>query len=171
HVRLVLLFGGVASVPAILVAIFAIVFFNFGIQAWFNQRVQTALDESNQVAQGYLAEHNNDIRLDALAMAGDLSQNGSVFFGDPNEFANYLEVQVAERGLTEAEIFGPQSGLVASAGLFGGIAATMPDARAQAQAQAGQIPVIAPPGSTVEQAVIKLDITPPLMLMIEKPID
>jgi two-component system nitrogen regulation sensor histidine kinase NtrY len=171
HVRLVLLFGGVAAVPAILVAVFAIVFFNFGVQAWFNQRVQTALDESNQVAQGYLAEHNNDIRLDALAMAGDLSQNGSVFFGDPNEFANYLEVQVAERGLTEAEIFGPQSGLVASAGLFGGIAATMPDARLQAQAQAGQIPVIAPPGSTVEQAVIKLDITPPLMLMIEKPID
>ena len=171
HVRLVLLFGGVAAVPAILVAIFAIVFFNFGIQAWFNQRVQTALGESNQVAQGYLAEHNNDIRLDALSMAGDLSQNGSVFFGDPNEFANYLEVQVAERGLTEAEIFGPQSGLVASAGLFGGIAATMPDARSQALAQAGQIPVIAPPGSTVEQAVIKLDITPPLMLMIEKPID
>ena len=171
HVRLVLLFGGVAAVPAILVAIFAIVFFNFGIQAWFNQRVQTALDESNQVAQGYLTEHINDIRLDALAMAGDLSQAGSVFFGDPNEFANYLEVQVAERGLTEAEIFGPQSGLVASAGLFGGIAATMPDARIQALAQAGQIPVIAPPGSTVEQAVIKLDITPPLMLMIEKPID
>jgi two-component system, NtrC family, nitrogen regulation sensor histidine kinase NtrY len=171
HVRLVLLFGGVAAVPAILVAVFAIVFFNFGIQAWFNQRVQTALDESNQVAQGYLAEHDNDIRLDALAMAGDLSQNGSVFFGDPNEFANYLEVQVAERGLTEAEIFGPQSGLVASAGLFGGIAATTPDARTQAMAQAGQIPVIAPPGSTVEQAVIKLDITPPLMLMIEKPID
>jgi two-component system nitrogen regulation sensor histidine kinase NtrY len=171
HVRLVLLFGGVAAVPAILVAVFAIVFFNFGIQAWFNQRVQTALDESNQVAQGYLAEHNNDIRLDALAMAGDLSQNGSVFFGDPNEFANYLELQVAERGLTEAEIFGPQSGMVASAGLFGGIAATMPDARIQALAQAGQVPVIAPAGSTVEQAVIKLDITPPLMLMIEKPID
>jgi len=86
HVRLVLLFGGVAAVPALLVAIFAIVFFNFGIQAWFNQRVQTALDESNQVAQGYLAEHDNDIRLDALTMAGDLSQIGNDFFGDPNVF-------------------------------------------------------------------------------------
>ncbi len=68
------LFGGVASVPAMLVAVFAIVFFNFGVQAWFNNRVQTALDESNQVAQGYLTEHENDIRLDALAMANDLSQ-------------------------------------------------------------------------------------------------
>jgi two-component system nitrogen regulation sensor histidine kinase NtrY len=86
HVRLVFLFGVVAAVPAILVAIFATVFFNFGIQAWFNQRVQTALAESSQVAQGYLVEHDNDIRLDALAMASDLSQIGSAYFGDPNEF-------------------------------------------------------------------------------------
>jgi two-component system, NtrC family, nitrogen regulation sensor histidine kinase NtrY len=172
HVQLVFLFGGVAAVPAILVAIFAIVFFNFGIQAWFNQRVQTALDESNQVAQGYLSEHNNDIRLDALAMANDLSQNGTVFFGDPNEFASYLVSQATVRGLTQAVIFEPLNGeIVASAGLFAGMAATVPAARDIAMAQSGQVPVISPPGSTVEQAVIKLDITPPMMLMIEKPID
>ncbi|MDD2703996.1 MAG: PAS domain-containing sensor histidine kinase [Acidocella sp.] len=172
HVRLVFLFGGVAAVPAILVAVFAIVFFNFGIQAWFNQRVQTALDESNQVAQGYLQEHNNDIRLDALAMANDLSQNGSVFFGDPNEFASYLVTQATVRGLTQAVIFQPLNGeIVASAGLFAGMAATVPDSRAISQAQNDQVPVISPPGSTVEQAVIKLELTPPLMLMIEKPID
>jgi two-component system nitrogen regulation sensor histidine kinase NtrY len=172
HVRLMFLFGGVAAVPAILVAVFAIVFFNFGIQAWFNQRVQTALDESSQVAHGYLAEHDNDIRLDALAMANDLSQNGTVFFGDPNEFASYLVTQATDRGLTQAEIFEPLNGeIVASAGLFAGMASTVPDSRDIAMAQAGQVPVFSPPGSTVEQAVIKLDMTPPMMLMIERPID
>ncbi len=172
HVRLAFLFGGVAAVPTIVVAAFAIVFFNFGIQAWFNQRVQTALDESNQVAQGYLEEHNNDIRLDALAMANDLSQGGSVFFGNPNEFVSYLVSQAAVRGLTQAVIFEPLNGeIVASAGLFAGMAATVPDARTIAQAATGQVPVVSPPGSTVEQAVIKLDITPPMMLMVEKPVD
>ncbi|MGE4481122.1 ATP-binding protein [Acidocella sp.] len=172
HVRLVFLFGAVAAVPAILVAVFAIVFFNFGVQAWFNNRVQTALAESAQVAQGYLAEHDNDIRLDALAMANDLSQSGSVFFGDPNEFASYLVSQTSVRGLTQAVIFDPRTGqVIASAGLFAGIAASVPDAHAITQANNGQVPVISPPGSTVEQAVIKLDITPPLMLMVEKPID
>lgn len=172
HVRLVALFGGVAAVPAILVAVFAIVFFNFGIQAWFNQRVQTALDESNQVAQGYLQEHNNDIRLDALTMSNDLSQNGTFFFGNPNEFASYLVTQASTRGLTQAVIFQPSTGeIIASAGLFAGMAASIPDRASIGLAQSGQVPVISPPGSTVEQAVIKLDITPPLMLMIEKPID
>lgn len=172
HVRLVFLFGAVAAVPAILVAVFAIIFFNFGVQAWFNNRVQTALAESNQVAQGYLTEHENDIRLDALTMANDLSQSGAIFFGNPNEFASYLVTQTSVRGLTQAEIFDPLSGqVVASAGLFAGMAASVPDRNAINMANAGQVPVISPHGSTVEQAVIKLDITPPLMLMVEKPID
>ena len=172
HVRLVFLFGGVAAVPAILVSIFAIVFFNYGIQTWFNQRVQTALDESNQVAQGYLVEHDNDIRLDALTMAGDLSQIGNDFFGDPNAFKTYLDEQVALRGLTQAVIFRPDSGeIVVPAGLFAGMAATVPTQRDIALAQAGQVPVIPGLNGTVEQAVIKLDTPEPMMLMIEKPID
>ncbi len=172
HVRLVLLFGGVAAVPAILVAIFATVFFNIGIQAWFNARVQTALDESNQVAQGYLAEHTNDIRLDALAIANDLSQNGTIFYGDATGFANFLVQQTATRGLTQAVIFEPVTGqVIASAGLLAGMGATIPNQAEIASARAGQVVVISPPDSTLERAVIQLDSTPPLMLLIERPID
>ena len=40
HVRLVLLFSGVAVAPTILVACFAVAFFHFGIQAWFNDPVR-----------------------------------------------------------------------------------------------------------------------------------
>ncbi len=76
------------------------------------------------------------------------------------------------RGLTQAEIFEPLDGeIVASAGLFAGMATSLPQARYIALAQSGEVPVITPPGSTVEQAVVKLDMTPPMMLMIEKPID
>ncbi len=172
HVRLVFLFGGVAAVPAILVAIFATVFFNIGIQAWFNQRVQTALDESSQVAQGYLAEHTNDIRLDALAIANDLSQNGTIFYGDANGFASFLVEQTAVRGLTQAVIFEPLTGqVIASAGLLAGMGATIPTTTDIASARSGQVVVISAPDATLERAVIQLDSTPPLMLLIERPID
>ena len=172
HVRLVFLFGGVAAVPAILVAVFATVFFNIGIQAWFNQRVQTALDESSQVAQGYLQEHTNDIRLDALAIANELSLNGTIFFGNSNGFASFLVTQTAERGLTQAVIFEPVTEqVVASAGLLAGLGATLPPASVIAAARTGQVVVTGEPDATLEQAVIQLDSTPPLMLMIERPID
>jgi two-component system nitrogen regulation sensor histidine kinase NtrY len=172
HVRLVFLFGGVAAVPAILVAVFATVFFNIGIQAWFNQRVQTALDESSQVAQGYLDEHTNDIRLDALAIANDLSQNGPIFYGDANGFASFLVQQTAMRGLTQAMIFEPLTGqVIASAGLLAGMGATIPSATDIASARSGQVVVVSAPDATLERAVVQLDSTPPLMLLIERPID
>ena len=69
HVRLVLLFGGVAVAPAILVACFAVAFFHFGIQAWFNDPVRDAVTELLQVSRGYLDEHRDNIRAVALEMA------------------------------------------------------------------------------------------------------
>jgi two-component system, NtrC family, nitrogen regulation sensor histidine kinase NtrY len=172
HVQLMVMFGLVAALPAIALAVFATVFFNFGIQAWFNQRVQTALAESSQVAQGYLEEHDNDIRLDAVSMAGDLSQIGDEYLGDNNEFDQYLVSQGTVRGLTQASIFNPLTGeSIASAGLFSGMAAMPPPPADVAAAQLGQIPVFTSEGGSDEQAVIKLDITPPLLLVIEKPID
>ena len=72
QVRLVLLFGGVASVPALLVAVFSAVFFNLGIQAWFSDRVRSALETAVLASRAYLDDNRNAIRADALAMAADL---------------------------------------------------------------------------------------------------
>ena len=83
HVRLVLLFSGVAVAPTILVACFAVAFFHFGIQAWFNDPVREALAESLQVSRGYLEEHRDNIRAVALEMANDLNRAGMLLAGAP----------------------------------------------------------------------------------------
>ncbi len=173
HVRLVVLFGVVAAVPAILVAVFATVFFNIGIQAWFNQRVQTALAESSQVAQGYLDEHTNDIRLDALGIANNLAQQGPIFLGNPDDFTSYLATQTELRGLTQAVIYVPSTGQVASSGgVLGNLVAAVPTPSELANAHSGQVAVTASPDETLESAVIALDnFTPPAVLLIERPID
>ena len=177
HVRLVLLFGGVAAVPAILVAIFAAVFFNLGIQAWFNQRVRTALAESQQVAEGYLDAKKNSIRLDALAIANQLNQNGPIFFGNPQNFfdqgfLNVLVAQTALHGLTQSAIFEPLTNkVVASAGLFSSEGVTLPPDRIIAEAEKHQVAVWSTPNSMLERAVVELEATPTLMLMVERPID
>ena len=83
HVRLVLLFGGVAVAPAILVACFAVAFFHFGIQAWFNDPIREAVTKSLQVSHGYLDEHRDNIRAVALEMANDLTRAGQFLTADP----------------------------------------------------------------------------------------
>jgi two-component system nitrogen regulation sensor histidine kinase NtrY len=172
HVRLVLLFSGVAVAPTIFVACFAVAFFHFGIQSWFNDPVRAALDESLQVARGYLDEHRNNIRAVALEMANDLMRAGQLMPADPQAFAEVLGAQTALRGLTEAEIYDATSGQVmASAGLFGGLGVEPPPAWAMEQARTGDVVVLNTGDATRVRALIELNAQPPLVLMIGRPVD
>jgi two-component system nitrogen regulation sensor histidine kinase NtrY len=172
HVRLVMLFSGVAVAPTIVVACFAVAFFHFGIQSWFNDPVRTALTDSLQVSRGYLEEHRNNIRSVALEMANDLSRAGRFLATDPTAFAEVLDTQTALRGLTEAVIYEPSSGQVlAAAGLFVGMVTEPPPPWATQQALTGDVAVLNAGDGTRVRAVVRLDSTPPLTLMVGRPID
>ena len=142
HVRLVLLFRGVAVTPTIVVAVFATFFFHLGIQAWFNEPVRTALEESLQVARGYLEEHRNNIRADALGMANDLvAGRAAVSATTRTRSPQVLGAQTALRGLTEAVIYEPVTGQVmASVGL--GRPASPPPPWATELARTGEVAVL-----------------------------
>jgi two-component system nitrogen regulation sensor histidine kinase NtrY len=172
HVRLVLLFGGVAVAPAIMVACFAVAFFHFGIQAWFNDPVRQAVNESLQVSRGYLEEHRDNIRAVALEMANDLTRAGQFLTADPSVFADVLGAQTTLRGLTEAVIYDPLTRQVlAAAGLFAGIGVELPPGSVTAATRSGDVLVLATGDGTRVQAVVRLDTTPPLMLIIGRPVD
>ena len=172
HVRLVMLFSGVAVAPTILVACFAVAFFHFGIQSWFNDPVREALTESLQVSKGYLDEHRNNIRAVALEMANDLTRAGTFLAADPTVFAEVLDTQTTLRGLTEAIIYEPTTGQVlAAAGLFVGMGVQAPPATATQQALNGDVAVLASDDGTRVRAVVRLESTPPLTLLIARPVD
>jgi two-component system, NtrC family, nitrogen regulation sensor histidine kinase NtrY len=172
HVRLVLLLGGVAVAPTIMVACFAVAFFHFGIQAWFNDPVRQAVSESLQVSRGYLDEHRNNIRSVALEMANDLTRAGQFLSADPSVFVEVLSTQTTLRGLTEAVIYDPLTGQVlAAAGLFAGLGVELPPTSMTLQAQGGDVAILAAGDGTRVRAVVRLDSTPPLMLMIGRPVD
>lgn len=100
--RVLILFSVVAIVPTITVSVFSAMFFNIGIQTWFNDRVQTAVNESLAVAEVYLSEHKDNLRADALAMAKDLSRDASLALANPRDFNRLVATQSAMRSITEA---------------------------------------------------------------------
>ncbi len=172
HVRLVLLFSVVAVVPAIVVAVFATFLFSVGIESWFNERVRVALHEGLEASRGYLVEHRNNIRADALAMANDIVRAGFMLSGDPNSFGAILANQTGLRGLDEAVMFEPESGrVVASAGLMGGYGAEPPPKWATDQARTGDVAIIDSGTTQSVRAVVALNSTPQLMLMVGRPVD
>jgi two-component system nitrogen regulation sensor histidine kinase NtrY len=172
HVRLVMLFSGVAVAPTIVVACFAVAFFHFGIQAWFSDPVRSALNESLQVARGYLEEHRDNIREVALEMSNDLMRAGQILPFDPRGFGELLAEQTALRGLTEAVIYDASSGqIVASAGMFAGLGVEEPPPWAVDQARRGDVVVLNTGDATRVQALIQLNTQPPLLMMIGRPVD
>ena len=72
HTRIVALFSLVAMVPAVIMAVFSALFFQFGLQTWFSERVNTAVRGSVAVAESYVQEHAKTITTDALAIAADM---------------------------------------------------------------------------------------------------
>lgn len=117
HVRLVVIFSVMAAAPAILMAVFSAVFFHYGVQAWFSDRVYTAVSESQAVAESYLEEHKQVIRADALAMANDLEQQVGVWLDNPDKFGRIMDTQSLLRNLSEAMIFNGQKRILARSSL------------------------------------------------------
>ena len=105
HTRLVMLFSFVAVIPTIVVAVFSVLLFDFGMRSWFSERIGTAVDASQVVAESYLEEHRQNIRGDALAMANDLNRDASILNVSPKKLMKVITAQATIRNLTEVVVF------------------------------------------------------------------
>jgi two-component system nitrogen regulation sensor histidine kinase NtrY len=157
HARLVLLFSLVAVTPAIVVAVFSAIFFNFGIQAWFSERVHLALTESLKVTDAYLREHQQAIRADALAMASVLNRNALLLLRSPEIFRRAVEQQAAARALLEAVVFDESGTVLATSGLDLSIQREQVPQWALDRAKKGEVAVVAERGAKRVRALVKLD--------------
>lgn len=74
HMRLVGVFATIALVPTVLVALFAGLTLNIGLEGWFSNRVQQVVTSSLAAAEAYQEEHRRDLTNDAKLLAGLLIQ-------------------------------------------------------------------------------------------------
>jgi two-component system nitrogen regulation sensor histidine kinase NtrY len=113
HRQLLLLFSAIAVTPTIVLIIFSTVFFHFGLEQWFSQRVGTALDASLAVADAYLAEHRNTIRADAMAASNDLDRQAPLLIDSPERLRKVLLTQAVLRSLAEAAVIDSKQNTIA----------------------------------------------------------
>lgn len=172
HVRLALLFGGVAVTPAIIMVIFAALFFTLGVESWFSERVRTALTESSEVAEAYLEEHIDAIRADVLFVANNINRQWPQFDRSEEVLNELLATQAAQRGLTEAVIFESDMQVIAKAGyVFALQIGELVPSRAIALANIGEIAVVTSEESDRVRALIRLQGTTGAYLYVGRFID
>jgi two-component system nitrogen regulation sensor histidine kinase NtrY len=72
HLRLSSLFAVIALLPAITVAVFAVVTINLGLEGWFSDRVRAVVGSSLAAAEAYQAEQERNLTEDARTVAASL---------------------------------------------------------------------------------------------------
>ncbi|THD83065.1 PAS domain-containing sensor histidine kinase [Aliigemmobacter aestuarii] len=105
HLRLSGVFALVALTPTVLIAIFAVLTVNIGLEGWFSDRVRQVVGNSLAAAQAYEAEHREDLTEDAQAFAAYLNvAKQSTFFLQDDQLRPVLTQgqQLIQRGLREA---------------------------------------------------------------------
>lgn len=158
HLRLVSLFSLIAVLPAILVAVFATVTLNRGLDAWFSQRTRAIVDSAVNVAEAYLRDHAEATRNDVAAISGDLVQQKTMFDNDRASFVRRVARHAALRGLAAVYIFNPADKRIDTKITANDkVEFFPPHADLLARADKGELVVIPPgPGGNVVRALIKL---------------
>ena len=104
HTRLVALFSVIAAVPTVLVAIFASILIQSGLEFWFSDRARGMLENTVQLAQSTYVNEVKRVDDEAVAMSGDISGYLKQLPIDSPRFAEGLGYQTYSRSLNEAAV-------------------------------------------------------------------
>lgn len=154
--RIVLMFLLVSVIPTIIVALFSTLFFNYGIQSWFDKRVTTALQESVAVAEAYLAEHKNLISADAWSMAAELNRKSYLMHTNPKAYQDRVIQEARDRYLADAIVF-QNNKILAKTNLSYSLSFEMLPVSAIKKASEGKVVVLTGDDEDLVRALIKLD--------------
>ncbi len=104
HLRLTGVFAVVALIPTVLVAVFAVLTVNIGLEGWFSERVSNVVGSSLAAAQAYEEEHRSTLMEDASSLAGylEIAKQSRFFLADSDIRPLLTQGQAAvQRGLKE----------------------------------------------------------------------
>ncbi|WP_242122569.1 ATP-binding protein [Sphingobium sp. Sx8-8] len=104
HVRLVAIFSIVASVPMLLVVIFASLLFQYGVQFWFSDSARGMLQNASDLARGYYEQNLREVGDETTTMAGDLRDYLTQSKVSSPRFAEGYIYQVVTRKLNRSAI-------------------------------------------------------------------
>ena len=115
HIRIVSLFGLIAAIPALIVAIVASFTLDQGLDRWFSDRTQSIVDSSVIVARSYLNEHARFLLNDVEAITRDYERIRDVLDQSAKQRNLFLTSQAGIRKIPHLQIIDGQGEVIDSA--------------------------------------------------------
>ena len=90
NLKYISVFSLFTVIPSLIVAIFSLFIFNFGIQNYFDKQITNAVNNSFDVAKNYLEESKENVLSDLILMSVGLNRASSFYYSNPNRFKNIV---------------------------------------------------------------------------------
>ena len=90
NLKYISVFSLFTVIPSLIVAIFSLFIFNFGIQKYFDNQITKAVNNSFDVAKNYLDESKENVLSDVILMSVGLNRASNLYYSDPNRFKNIM---------------------------------------------------------------------------------
>ncbi len=90
NIKYISLFSLFTVIPSLIVAIFSLFLFNFGIQNYFDKTIKNAVNNSFDVAKNYLEESKENVLSDVILMSVGLNRASGLYYSNPNRFINII---------------------------------------------------------------------------------
>ncbi len=113
HLRMVRLFTIIAVAPALLLGLFAAVTVTFSLEGWLNKRVAGVVQNSVTIAESYVRERHQAIRLDASAISAEVIRSLPLGIPDPATLNRVLAKFSRERRLVEVYVLNSSGEIIA----------------------------------------------------------
>ena len=90
NLKYISVFSLFTVIPSLIVAIFSLFIFNFGVQNYFDKQITKAVNNSFDVAKNYLEESQENVLSDVILMSVGLNRASSLYYSNPNRFKNIM---------------------------------------------------------------------------------
>ena len=102
--KFITFFSLVTLIPSILIALFSLTLFNYGLQKYFDKKITSAVNNSYNVALNYVEETRNAVETDIVLIAFDINKKSNLFYSDQNLFKSFIRSQRLLRKLDEIHL-------------------------------------------------------------------
>ena len=174
HLRLSGLFALIALIPTVLVAVFAVLTVNVGLEGWFSDRVRQVVGNSLSAAEAYEGEHRTDLTEDVTSLAGYLNvAKQSTFFLRDDQLRPVLTQgqEAIQRGLREAFLIDGAGELKTRGEKSYLFDFEKPSAEEIARAKAGETVIIQDGANDEFRALVHLDAFADRYLYVSRDVD
>ena len=90
NLKYISIFSLFTVIPSLIVAIFSLFIFNFGIQNYFDKQITKAVNNSFDVAKNYLDESKENVLSDVIMMSVGLNRASNFYYDNQNQFKNII---------------------------------------------------------------------------------